>query len=215
MADENFDQALVTAAFALGAGQGWRRVSAAAAAREAGLDMAEARARFGSCAAILRKFGELADVAALTGVVPEGAVRDRLFDMLMRRFDFLQAHRAGVVALMRFVPFEPVLGICLAEGTLRSMGWLLEAAGVSATGLRGELRKRGLAAVWAYGVRAWLRDESADLSATMAAVDKALAQADAIAARFETKPAPAKAEDVPFEPADETIPFPEEPTGLA
>jgi hypothetical protein len=64
------------------------------------------------------------------------------------------------------------------------MGWILEAAGVSATGLRGEIAKRGLAIVWAWGIRAWLRDESEDLSATMAAVDVALARADQIAARF-------------------------------
>jgi hypothetical protein len=64
------------------------------------------------------------------------------------------------------------------------MGWLLEGAGVSAHGVHGELRKRGLAAVWAWGVRAWLRDETEDLSATMAAVDTALIRADQIAARL-------------------------------
>lgn len=184
MTDDEFDASLVTAAFAIGGDVGWRKVSAAAAARHAGLDLARARSRFTGCWAILRKFGAMADAHALTGALQEGSVKDRLFDILLRRFDFLQMHRAGVIALLRVTPLDPMLGGLLAKANLRSMGWMLEAAGVSATGVRGEIRKRGLAAVWAWGVRAWLRDETTDLSATMAAVDVALARADQIASRF-------------------------------
>jgi AcrR family transcriptional regulator len=212
MTDTDFDTQLVAAAFALGADQGWRKVSAAAAARHAGLDLAIARAHFGSRAAILRKFGELADRAALTGALTEGSVRDRLFDTLLRRFDFLQTHRAGVAALLKCLPAEPALAICLANATIASMGWLLEAAGVTSTGIRGELAKRGLAIVWGYGTQAWLKDESPDLTATMAAVDTALNRADSIAARF----TPAPPDDAPFTPPPEPeLPFPEEPSGVA
>ena len=193
--DTDFDQALVAAAFALGAEAGWRKVSPAAAAARAGLDLARARARFGACGGILRKFGELADAYALMGALTEGSVRDRLFDTLLRRFDYLQLHRDGVLALLKFLPADPGLAVCLAHGTVKSMGWLLEAAGVASTGLRGEVRKRGLALVWGYGVRAWVRDESADLAATMAAVDQALTQADALAARFSPAAPSASATD--------------------
>ncbi|GLR65732.1 hypothetical protein GCM10010909_04100 [Acidocella aquatica] len=197
MTETDFDQALVTAAFALGAEAGWRKVSPAAAALRAGLDLGEARARFSGCGDILRKFGTLADCYALQGALTEGLVRDRLFDTMLRRFDFLQMHRGGVVALLKFLPLAPPLAVCLAHATVDSMGWLLEAAGVCATGARGEVRKRGLALVWGYGVRAWLRDDSPDLAATMAAVDEALTKADALAARFSPPPKVAPAVDLP------------------
>ena len=215
MSDTSFDTALVTAAFALGADAGWRNVSAASAARHAGLDFAMARARFGSCAAILRKFGELADVAALTGALTEGVARDRLFDVLMRRFDFLQAHRAGVLALLKAVPADPMLALCLARANLVSMGWMLEGAGISSKGVRGELRKRGLLLVWAYGMHAWACDESADLTATMAAVDVALNKADSLAARFFASPPAAATEPPPGAPNDPDLPFPDAPSGVA
>jgi hypothetical protein len=216
MTDTDFDLSLVRAAFAMGAQVGWAKVSAAGAAAQAGLDLAVARARFAGPGAILRKFGELADVAALEGAVAEGPVRDRLFDSLMRRFDFLQGSRAGVVALLKVLPAAPGLAVDLARADLAAMGWLLEAAGVESKGLRGALRKRGLGLVWAYGVQAWLRDESADLTATMAAVDTALNRADAIASRFEAAPAAAAVVvDVPFEaPAEPEIPFPEAPSAV-
>jgi len=214
MTDTEFDLSLVRAAFDMGAQEGWTKVSAAGAAARAGLDLALARERFAGHGAILRKFGELADIAALTGALAEGPVRDRLFDTLMRRFDFLQGSRAGVVALLKVLPAAPQLAVCLARSDLGSMGWLLEAAGVSSKGLRGEIRKRGLGLVWAYGVQAWLRDESADLTATMAAVDTALNRAESIASRFEPAPEPF-APDVPFEaPPEPDIPFPEAPSGV-
>ncbi|MCB5944594.1 TetR family transcriptional regulator [Acidocella sp. KAb 2-4] len=188
MTDTDFDTALVTAAFALGAEKGWRHVSPAAAARHAGLDLAQVRAAYPCTGAILKKFGQMADAVALTNALTEGSVRDRLFDILLRRFDFLQAHRAGVVALLRTLPFCPPLALAMAELNIASMGWLLEGAGVDATGLRGALAKRGLLVVWAYGIRAWADDESEDLTATMAAVDKALARAEAMVSRFGRQP---------------------------
>jgi hypothetical protein len=207
MTDDEFDAAIVGAAFALGAEAGWRKVSAAAACQRAGLDMTVARQRFPYRGKILVRFGELADVHALTGALTEGAVRDRLFDILLRRFDFLQMHRAGVVALMKTLPLEPVLAMCLGKASLNSMGWMLEGAGVTATGGRGEVRKKGLLAVWLWGMRAWMSDETADLSATMAAVDTALNRADQIASRFEKTPAgPAEGPTPEVEPEPE-LPF--------
>jgi ubiquinone biosynthesis protein COQ9 len=232
MTNDEFDAALVGAAFELGAEGGWRKVTAAAAARHAGLDLARARARFPGPGAVLRRFGALADAHALTGAnagashsgaspadaLPEGSVKDRLFDIILRRFDFLQMHRAGVAALVRYLPLDPVLNAWLARETLKSMGWMLEGAGVSSRGVRGELAKRGLAVVWAWGLRAWLRDETEDLSTTMAAVDVALTRADQIASRFNRDgfvPESASAEAGLQDPDDAELPIvlPPKPPG--
>jgi hypothetical protein len=179
MDDAQFDAALIAAAFQLAAENGWRSVSAAAAAaRAAGLPLAQARERFPGRAAILLRFGLLADRASLVEVPREGSARDRLFDLLMRRIDVFQAHRAGVLALFRALPAEPPTTLLLALATRRSMRWLLEAAGIPARGIRGKLRVKGLVAVWLWTMRAWRGDETEDLSATMAALDNALRRAE-------------------------------------
>jgi len=214
MTDEDFDAALIASAFAIAGARGWRHVSAAAAAREAGLDLAVARQRFAGHGPILKKFGQLADRHALTGALTEGVVKDRLFDVLLRRVDFLQSHRAGVLALLRMLPLNPPLAAWLAGETEISMGWLLEAAGISALGPRGAVRKKGLLAVWAWGIRAWTNDESEDLSATMAAFDVALTRADQIAARFTQAPPAepfAPTAEAPGSIAPETPAFPPSP----
>ncbi len=178
MEDSAFDSALVASAFSLAGERGWRHVSVSAAAREAGLPLDRARGRFLGRAGILGRFGRLADQHALAQATTEGTHRDRLFDLLMRRVDFLQTHRAGVLALKTYLPAEPGLTLMLGAATLASMAWMLEGAGISAQGLRGGLRARGLVAVWMCALRAWERDHSEDLSATMAALDKALNRAE-------------------------------------
>ena len=179
MDNAEFDAALVTSAFALAAERGWSGVSVAQAARDAGLPLDRARRRFPGRCSVLLRFGSLADQAALAGVANEGSRRDRLFDLLMRRIDFLQRHRAGVLALMRALPADPATALALAAASLCSMGWMLEGAGIAAHGLHGRLRRKALLAVWLWTLRAWQRDESEDLSVAMAALDQALSRADA------------------------------------
>lgn len=181
MNEQEFDTAMVAAAMAMAAEQGWAQVSVLGAARAAGLPLDRARARFPGRHRILLALGRMADQAALADAPSEGTTRDRLFDLLMRRIDVFQAHRDGVLALMRALPGEPATAALLACATQRSMGWMLEAAGVSATGLRGMLRAKGLTAVWLWTMRAWQNDASTDLSATMAALDTALARAEPVA----------------------------------
>ena len=180
MDNVEFDQALITSAFNLAAERGWHRFSIAQAARHAGLPLDRARRRFPGRGVLLMRFGRLADAAALTGIGDEGSRRDRLFDILMRRIDVLQKHRAGVLALMRGVPRDPPLALLLAAANIRSMGWMLEGAGIPTSGPIGALRARGLLGVWLWTLRAWQRDASDDLSATMAALDQALSRAEAI-----------------------------------
>ncbi len=177
----NDDAELIAAFFRLAARDGWRGATIAGAASEVGMPWPEARGRFATRGALLRRFGEMADQAALDGADTEGPPRDRLFDLLMRRFDTLQAHRDGVLALLRALPSDPAMATVLACGTRRSMRWMLDAAGVPTHGLLGELRVRGLIAVWLWAARAWERDDSDDLTGTMAALDVALLRAEQVA----------------------------------
>lgn len=207
MDDAAFDGALIAAFFRLAAERGWARASVAAAAHEASLPLDRARLRFPTRAVVLIRFGRMADQAALAGMSADGSVRDKLFDLLMRRFDALQAHRPGVLALLHALPTEPPTAVLLACATRRSMRWMLEAAGCTARGLRGRLRVRGLIAIWLWTLRAWERDESTDLSATMAALDAALGRAERVAGWLGRAGAQAPAAAEPAAPtADEPPP---------
>jgi ubiquinone biosynthesis protein COQ9 len=177
---------IVSAFWRVLADRGWHGVTFRGIAAEAGISLAELRRAFDCPQAILEAHGRAVDAAVLEGTVddPGASARDKLFDVLMRRLDALQPDRAGVVRLMHDLPTAPLLALWLSAKMLPSMAWMLEAAGLDATGPSGILRAKGLGTVWLAALRAWEKDDSADLSATMAALDRALDRADRIARMF-------------------------------
>jgi hypothetical protein len=184
MEDTAFDDSLVTAAFELIAQSGWSRLTVAGAARAAGLPLDRARTRFSCRLAILLRFGRMADMASLTGIVEDSTVRDRLLGIVMSRIDVLQAHRRGVLALLSGLPRDPLTGVTLMQASLTGMRWMLDGAGIDTTGARGMMRVKGMLGVWLYTVRAWREDETEDLSPTMAALDRALQRAEQLENSF-------------------------------
>ena len=209
--DAAFDRAVVRAVFDQAALRGWADVSLVEAAQEAGLDLARVRQRFPGRFAVLMRFGAQADGAALAGAATPGTPRERLFDILMNRLEALQAHRGGIMALLAALRTDPPTSLLLYGATLRSMKWLLEGAGIPANGITGALRVHGLMAIWLYALRAWERDESADLSGTMAAVDRGLdraMQAERSLPGRAPEPAPMPEPEPPPEPGPAPFPGP-------
>jgi AcrR family transcriptional regulator len=201
-----FDTALVASAMKIAADRGWSAVSVAEAAREAGLPLDRARRRFPVRAVVLARLGSMADQEALRAPVAGSTPRDKLFDLLMRRFDAFQRHRAGVLTVLRHLPCDPLLVVALKLALLGSMGWMLEAAGLSAHGMRGRLRRQGLAAVWLYAMNAWRKDSSEDLSTTMSALDRALSRAEQCAEWINRRPGSAATPATPEPPATPETP---------
>jgi AcrR family transcriptional regulator len=168
---------IIDAALACIARQGWRRLSLADIAAEAGLPILRVYRLFSSKPAILCGFFRRIDETVLAAP-PEGEPderpRDRVFDLLMRRFDALQPHRAALDVLARDLPTDPLAALAAGAGLLRSMRWMLEAAGISAEGLGGAVAVKLTAAAYLATLRVWRRDESPDFAPTMAALDRRL-----------------------------------------
>ena len=80
--------------------------------------------------------------------------------------------------MMRQLPATPNAFAALLCQLRRSLSLTLEAAGISASGLKGALRLKGLLAIYVAGLRVFANDESEDLAKTMAEVDKRLGQAE-------------------------------------
>lgn len=161
---------------------GWARVSLAAIAERSGLTLPEVLKHLPGKGAILAELSDRVNQAMIHGAVDTAEpVRDRLFEVMMRRFDALKPYRAGVAALLAA---DPLTIACGLRRFRRSMALTMETAGLSSSGLSGCLRVQGAAAVYLYALRRWVEDDSPDLSATMAALDKALGRADALARLF-------------------------------
>ena len=137
----------LTTALELAAGRGWRDLTMEDIAAEGGLTLVQLHDAYASKGAILDAFVDQIDAAVLAGDSADLAadpVRDRLFDIVMRRFDALGAHKDAVRAILRDTGLDPcamIGGTCRLQ---RSMRWMLEAARVDTSGLAGQLRVKGL-----------------------------------------------------------------------
>jgi hypothetical protein len=102
--------------------------------------------------------------------------RERLFDVLMRRLEALAPHKAAVRSLGHAARSDPALALCVNGLTARSMAWMLTAAGISSSGLRGVIRAQGMACLYASVLRTWVNDDDPGLARTLAALDRELAR---------------------------------------
>jgi ubiquinone biosynthesis protein COQ9 len=163
------------------AARGWIAVSLADVARDVGSDVATLASHFQSRFDLLEAFGRRTDMHALRDADEAGgsqAIRDRLFALLMARFDTLLPHRAAVRALAQASMRDPALALFFARGVRRSMALMAECAGVQTAGLMGAARVKTLAALYLNVVRTWFADDSDDMAKTMKALDEALTRAE-------------------------------------
>lgn len=189
---QDIEARLVAGLWQVVAVHGWAGLSMRRVAAASGVAPAEIRRRCPTPHHLLMLHGRLVDQAVLEGVVPDApddnAPRDRVFDVIMRRIDALQPHRAGILRLLEDLRTDPLLALALLSALPGSMAWMLEAAGLGSGGIAGLVRAKGLTAVWLATLRAWARDDTADLGATMAALDRALDRAEQVARALRLQP---------------------------
>jgi AcrR family transcriptional regulator len=168
---------IIDAAFGLVATEGWRGLSLAAIAAAAELPILQVYRIFRSKQAILAGLYRRVDEVVLAeppAAEPDERPRDRLFDLLMRRLDALQAYKPALDVLRRELPGDPATALCAGVSLLRSMRWMLEAADIPTGGVRGAIAVRLVLAAYLSVIGVWHRDDSPDLALTMAALDTRL-----------------------------------------
>ena len=186
--DRSIDDKLIDAALDLAAGTPWHTVSLLAIAEHAGVPLGQALLSLPGRGHIQRALIARIDTRVFGSLEDDpldGSTRDKLFDILMRRFDALDDHRDALRSMSRDARHDPLGTACIGLRLLKSMALSLQAAGVSPEGCSGALKAKALAAIHLNAFRVWLNDDDPGLAATMAALDKGLARAEKFATRRE------------------------------
>jgi len=178
---------VIDTAMKLAAEGRWRDLSLAEIAEAAKVPISKVYPVYPSRQAILDAFARRIDAAVLAesdAEALEGSARDRLFDLLMRRFDALDPYKDAVATIAFDQARDPLAALASACQLRRSMALMLEAAGLASGGARGVVRIKGLALIYLSAMRVWFKDESEDKARTMAALDKQLRRAEALVLRL-------------------------------
>ena len=184
------DWRIITAALQLGAETGWRPLTMDAIAEAAKIKPDDLRARFATKRAILDGFAARIDQQVLDAAADDGkTIRERLFDLIMCRFDALEPHKANLRAMLPDAPSklagaDPRLAVHALCASRRAMKSSLEAAGVGTGGWLGHAKIKALMAVYGGALRIWLFDETGTMDKVMANLDKSLARLEGLAETF-------------------------------
>jgi AcrR family transcriptional regulator len=177
----------VKSALSLAASLGWEFVTMSDIAEETGVGLSDLVEIFDDKADIVTAYGKYVDRKVLENVgvaSPDETARDRLFEIIMERFDVLSEHRDAVISILSSFRTDPKEAIISLPHLARSMTWMMEAAGLDTSGFKGAARVTGLTLLYANVLRIWMKDDSEDQAKTMAALDKNLDRAEQVANTF-------------------------------
>lgn len=161
--------------------RGWSSLTLTDIAEATGMTLADLRGQLSSKYDLIADLNRHVDAEVLADV---GSVdlndppRDRLFEVMMARFDALAPFKDALGAMAMAARSDLQLAALTRRSIERSMGWMLEAAGLSSGGWKGMFRRNGLALVYVRTSLVWLKDDSEDLAATMKSMDRALGDAE-------------------------------------
>ena len=173
--------AIVEALMRLAATRPYEDISIRDIASEAQVSLADFRDAFPSKGAVLAAFSRKIDRAVLEtplGELATSSPRDRLFDVLMRRFDAMAPYREALREIAGSLRRDPGAMLELNRLSLNSMRFMLEAAEVESDGPGAAIKLQGLALAWSRVFATWLDDSPIDNPRTMAALDRELSQGE-------------------------------------
>ncbi|HXG79268.1 MAG TPA: TetR/AcrR family transcriptional regulator [Methyloceanibacter sp.] len=171
----------VRAAFDLARDRRWGEIGLSDIAQAAGLDLADLRREFSCKSDILRAFQKEVDAEVLARTRPSAeqqSPRDRLFDILMTRFEVMQPYKPALKRIWSYLCCRPGESAAILCSSLASQYWMLAGAGAKLDGPGGVVRVTGLAAIYGKIFQVWLDDASPSLDKTMAALDKRLTRGE-------------------------------------
>jgi len=166
----------------------WDQIELPDIATEAGLTLSQLRGLFPSKLAMLGGVTRIVDDAVLAGSSDDltgEPVREKLFDLVMRRLDAMAPYKAGLRKIAPVIRRDPLALAALNRGAVNSWRYTLASVGIPTEDALGHLRVQGAVLLMARVSEAWLDDDEPELSKTMARLDRELKTAGRIMARVE------------------------------
>lgn len=179
---------VVDALMALAAEREWADISLEAIAEQAGLGLADLRDLFPSKGAMLGGFVRRIDRIVLEdrpGDLIDSPARDRVLDLMLRRFDALRPYRHALRSIHRAFRGDVPGMLALNQQALNSWRYLLASAGIETEGPLGLVKLQGAILVFARVMPVFLAEADDTLPKTMAALDRELSRGEWVLKRAE------------------------------
>jgi ubiquinone biosynthesis protein COQ9 len=181
-------KSVIQSSLDLAADTPWADVTMHDIASHAKIEMAQMVTVFDDKIDILNAFGKQIDVQVATAmngqVMADDSHKDKLFDVLMERFDVLNENRAAIISILNATTADPKQMVVAMPWICRSMNTMMDLADIPTNGWAGALRVMGVSGVYLKTLRIWISDETDDMAVTMNELDTNLSRGEKIAGYF-------------------------------
>lgn len=171
------DTLLINTTLTLAGEIGWSSITIKKISEQTDIPFDEVCTRFESKWEILDAFRTRTD-SLITNQVdqnwPQQLVRDRLFDVVMKRIEIISPWKAGIISISNHCAPRALTSIRLFLHLRGSMEKMVEHVGASSPGLGRLAQSHGLTIIYLLVLRRWMSDETADLGPTMAELNERL-----------------------------------------
>ncbi len=181
---KNSEAKICEASLKLAAQKTWSSLTLEQIAKAAKIPLAQMQKQFAGknqIVAALIRYADEQTAASIGKTDPRAAPRDRLFAILMARFDVLQNHRKAILTILDAVRSDSSLACLILPAHWHSMRKMLELARLDSTGIQEQAVTAGLVGIYYRVLWAWRQDQTTDMAKTMAALDQALRLAGRLA----------------------------------
>lgn len=174
---------IIKAAFLLAEKKPWAEVKFGEIAKALKISHAELRRVAANKNEILKLYSAELNAAMQKQFTkkPQGSLYDRLFAVIMARFDLLQEDRKALLSIL-----EDKAALVDHFPLLCDVGAQMAELAAKGDGMQ-PILKAVLPVLYAYLLHVWRKDKSADMAKTMAALDKRLRQAEKLYEWFSFK----------------------------
>ncbi len=170
---------IIRVALELAAQYKWRDITLSQISNIVGISLSQLISFFPSKNALVVRIMEDTTRAVVNNTDQDNiyeSPRDRLFDILLRRIEVLSPNKIAIKSIIQEISSSPVDALCLAPELFKQFRNTLEVVGFDSTGLSGQLRVHGVAAIYVAALFVWFRDDSSDMGKTTAFLDRRLKQ---------------------------------------
>jgi len=110
----------------------------------------------------------------LTQKIENSNNKDKIFEIIMTRFEILNNYRNAVIKLFKYIIKKPDLILYILPHLIKSLIIVIESTENSSDGIRGNLKVEGLMIIYLLVFMVWIKDDTQELEKTMAALDNHL-----------------------------------------
>ena len=160
---------------------GWEEFSIEKFAEKYKYKISEVKNLIGNKNDLLIEFSKMIDEKVESNIDLEefenSNVKDNIFELIMMRFDAMTPFKSGLKKIIKEIK-NPIILKDISQNILASMDFYLEFSNAYDDSIFDIIKKKSLFLIYSFCFKAWLNDDSKELSKTMSELDRLLNYAE-------------------------------------